>query len=93
MYARFFDGGNSISELEFVFAEHEDYSFNYETEELMGNGDVTLSLQAFKEMVDQPEQRIRIVKIYRGFTSYAEAQKFLNHQTREMVSSLPLEIC
>lgn len=91
MYGRFFDTKRNSSEIEFVFAEHEGFSYEYQTEELLANGQVRIDLQGFIEMVDQPDQRIKIIKTVGDFSSYSEAQSFLNSKAVEMVASVHMD--
>jgi hypothetical protein len=91
MYARFNDSISVKSGLEFVFAEHEDFSYEYQSGKISGYGQTNISLGTFKQMVDQPEPRIRNINTNSGFQSYAEAQFFLEHNPEMRISNFELE--
>jgi hypothetical protein len=74
-----------------VFAEHEDFSYDYDREKISGFGHNEITLKDFTEMVDQPEQRIKVVKVHGNLSSYFEAQMFLNKNALKMMNSLKAE--
>ncbi len=91
MYAQFYDSAVKKSELEFVFAEHEDFSYDYQTGKIRGYGQNDISLNLFREMVEQPDPRIKNIETQGGFESYADAQHFLDNNLEMKINSFELE--
>ena len=91
MYARYSESNADFSEIEFVFAEHEDFIFNYQTEEIFYHGAKEISAQSFKKMVDQPDQRVNIIETTNEIESYADAQFFLNEKIQKTGNKLAFE--
>ncbi|MBN1819474.1 MAG: hypothetical protein JXR31_14355 [Prolixibacteraceae bacterium] len=78
IYARIYEIGFDKTGLEFVFAIHEDFSYDYETYKLNYEGFLEVSLTDFIEAVEKPDQNIKIQKVYRNLNSYKEAQNLLD---------------
>lgn len=74
VYARFYEINFHNTGLEFVFAELEDFSYDFETGQIYRYSSIEICLDDFREMVDRPETRIKINKSVRNIDSYAEAQ-------------------
>jgi len=71
--------------------EHEDYNYDYELDIIVAFGGKEISHESFKDMIDQPNQRLQTLKLFGNFKSYAEAQEFLNTTVVEMVNNLESE--
>lgn len=82
IYSRFYEINFDSSGLEFVFAVHEEFLFDYKNEKLLSANLPQQPLIA--EMVDKPEPRIKILKVYRSFNSYGQAQNFLDEMAYKM---------
>ena len=78
VYARFYEINFHNTGLEFVFAELEDFSYDFETGQIYRYSSIEICLDDFREMVDRPETRIKITKSLRNIDSYAEAQVHMN---------------
>jgi len=78
IYARFYKVTFGHSGLEFVIARHDEFSFDYETEELFSAAEDSDNMKMYNEMVDKPEPKIKIIKVYRSLESYSEAVDKLN---------------
>ncbi|WP_319228503.1 hypothetical protein [Draconibacterium orientale] len=91
MYARYPESIPDFSEFEFVFAEHEDFIFNYHSEKILFHGAKEISSQSFKKMVDQPDQRVNIIETSSEIESYADAQFFLNEKIQMTGNKLAFE--
>lgn len=87
IYTRFYEKNLNNSGLEFVFAELEDFMIDFESGQLFLQKYIKISLADFKEKMDQPDPRLRIVKVLRNIESYAEAQTFLNKLASKMADS------
>lgn len=71
--------------------EHEDFSYDYDLDIIRAYGNKEISHENFKEMVDMPNQRLKALKLFGNFNSYAEAQEFLNKKVVDMINNLELE--
>lgn len=63
MYAQFCDTLANTSGLEFIFAEHEDFAYDYETDKIYLQKFIEISKTDFMKMVDQPDQHIKVFSI------------------------------
>ena len=87
IYTRFYEKNLNNSGLEFVFAELEDFRIDFESGQLFLRKYIKISLSDFKEKIDKPDPRLRILKVLRNIESYAEAQTFLNKLASKMTDS------
>jgi hypothetical protein len=76
--SRFYEKSFDHSELEFVFALHEEFFYIYENHKLKLKEDVNDSISLHPEMIDIPEPSIKILKVYRSINSYSQAQMALD---------------
>lgn len=84
VYSRFYKINFERSGLEFVFATHEEFLFDYNSGKLYLLAGSEKLHPVYPEMVDKPDPKIRIIKVYRSFYSYGEAQQHLNLLADEM---------
>jgi hypothetical protein len=91
-FARFSEVHLNQSTLEFVFAVHEDFTYDYETGKIIAYGFKETRISDYEEMVNSPDQRIRIMNVYQFLESYSDAQLFLNTKAQIMRRNLELEI-
>nr|WP_320023237.1 hypothetical protein [uncultured Draconibacterium sp.] len=84
VFSRFYDLAIGQSGIEFVFAEHADYSYNYETGEIIPTRNVLQKVKVFSEEVDHPDLKINIFTTKRNLQSYGQAQAFLNDEAMRM---------
>ncbi|MDX8338815.1 hypothetical protein SLH46_06460 [Draconibacterium sp. IB214405] len=84
VFSRFYEMAFGQSGLEFVFAEHRDYYYNYETDEIISTRKRNRNLKIFTEQVDHPNLRVTIFKTKRNLQSYGQAQAFLNDEAMRM---------
>lgn len=78
VYSRCYEKYFDHSELEFVFALHKEFLYDYENDKLKLKEDIKESFALLPEMVDKPEPSIKILKVYRSINSYSQAQVALN---------------
>ncbi len=90
-YARFIDNKTNRAGLEFIFARHDDFSYDYDSDRITTCGYLEINRQAFTELVDKPEQRITELKICGNLSSYAEAHSFINQKAQVMLHCLETE--
>ena len=91
VYGRLSQRLYSESSLEFLFMEHEDFNYDYELDIIVAYGGKEISHENFKDLVDRPNQRLKTMKLFGNFKSYAEAQDFLNETVVDMINNLELE--
>lgn len=80
IFSRFYDIKFGKSGLEFIFAIHKEFSYDYEKEEILPTGKIRKNTPIFAESIDKPEPKIHILKISRGINSYSEALTVLNKE-------------
>jgi hypothetical protein len=86
VYSRFYEIKFGGSGLEFVFAIHKEFKYDYEREIIIPRKKFSFNTPVFAEQIDKPNSKINIVKICRGLNSYGEAFNLLNNEAREMYS-------
>lgn len=85
IFSRFYEIRFGGSGLEFVFAVHKEFQFDYVKEVIIPAGKGKKNTPVFAESIDKPNQKMDILKIRRGINSYGEAVNILNQEAREMV--------
>ena len=84
VFSRFYKAAFGKSELEFVFAEHNDFSFDYEKETIIPYENQHKQSRTFAEHVDNPNSKFNILSINRKLKSFGEAETFLNRKAQKM---------
>ncbi len=84
VYSRFYKSNFGSSGIEFVFAEHKDFYFDYETDCIIPRKKTTRLQKVYAEDVDYPRAKINVFEIRQELNSYGEAQVFLNHEAEKM---------
>lgn len=84
IYSRFYEIKFGGSGLEFVFAVHKDFKYDYDKEIVIPGKKFKFNYPVFAEHVDKPDSKINIVKICRGLNSYGEAINLLNEKAHEI---------
>lgn len=92
LYARFYEIKFHRSGLEFVLAEHLEFSYNYEEEKLTPHGNHDLVKSIYPELVDKPNPKIKIIKVNREFNSFAEAIVQLNTKAKSQLNKKPKNV-
>ncbi|MCY1721645.1 hypothetical protein OU798_14920 [Prolixibacteraceae bacterium Z1-6] len=86
VFSRFYEADYGETGLEFVFAEHKDFKFDYETETILPWRGTKKQTPIFAEHVDHPHCRYNIFSVNRQLNSYGEAHIFLNDEALKMRS-------
>ena len=92
IYARFFEIKYQRSGLEFILAEHLEFSYNYAEEKLISTGNHDAKKPVYSELVDKPNPKIKIIKVNREFNSFAEAFNELNKKAKMQLQQKPDDI-
>ena len=73
--------------LKWILAEHEDFSFDYDSGTIFTNGTEEVGMTEFMELADNIEQRVKILATFGNFTTNTEAQKYFNLNAYNMLIS------
>jgi len=92
IYARFFEIKFQRSGLEFILAEHLEFSYNYAEEKLFSTGNQDTKKAVYAELVDKPDPKIKIIKVNRELNSFAEAFTELNKKAKTQFQKKPEDI-
>ena len=84
VFSRFYKVAFGKSGLEFVFAEHKDFSYDYENETILPKKKRRKKTKIFAEYVDNPNSKFNIFIISRKLKSYADAQSLINREALKM---------
>ncbi len=84
VFSRFYEIAFGETGLEFVFAEHADFSYDYDNDKIMRLDISKQKVPVFVEDVDYPGTKINILSVHRNLNSYGEAQRFLNTEAWKM---------
>lgn len=92
LFARLYEIKFQRSGIEFVTAEHLEFSYNYAEEKLILHGNPDSKKPVYSELVDKPSPRFKILKVNREFKSLAEAFVQLNQKAKTQLSQKPQDI-
>ncbi|HYQ59017.1 MAG TPA: hypothetical protein VEP89_16860 [Draconibacterium sp.] len=84
VFSRFYELAFEQSGLEFVFAEHQDYYYDYATGEVLPLRNSIGNRKIFAEQLDNPNTSYNIFATKRNLRSYGQAQEFLNGEATKM---------
>lgn len=85
VYARFYDIRLGESGIEYVFAEHKEFSYDYKSDKLIPEEVTIKNSPVYAEMVDKPNPKFKILRVSRTLNSFAEAFVFLNKKALEIL--------
>lgn len=91
MYATYSDLSVSENDVEFVFAEHEDFVYDYANDKIFLNRHTEIDRADFKNLVDRPEQRTKIFYLTHDLKSYADAEQFLSRKSHPRLDYFVME--
>jgi hypothetical protein len=92
IYARFYEIKFQRSGLEFILAEHQEFSYQYEEGKLVSTGNQDAKKAIYSELVDKPNPKIKILKVNREFNSFADAFAQLNKKAKIQLEKKPDDI-
>lgn len=84
VFSRFYEVDFGDSGLEFVIAEHQDFVYDYEKEQVIPKLRSWNTTPVFAEQVDYPRAKIDIIDINREMQSYGQALVYLNNEAKKM---------
>ncbi|WP_372946986.1 hypothetical protein [Mariniphaga sp.] len=88
IYTRFYEVKYDRTYLEYVFAEHNEFSYDFENDKLIPHDKPKVNTPVFNESVDKPDPKINILKIYRNLSSFAQAREILNRKAQKMMENI-----
>jgi hypothetical protein len=91
IYTRFYEIKFDRTYLEYVFAEHKEFSYDFENEKLIPHLKPKQHTPIFNESVDKPDPKIKIIKIYRNLSSFAQAREILTRKAKKMMENIRAE--
>lgn len=83
VFSRFYEIKFGGSGLEFVFAIHKEFKYNYEKDIIIPKKKFNIKTPVFAELLDKPDLKINVVKVCRDLNSYGEAINLLNKEAYE----------
>ena len=92
LFARFYEIKYQRSGIEFLTAEHLEFSYNYNEEKLISHGNSDANKSVYSELVDKPNPKIKILKVNREFNSFADAFAQLNKKAEIQFQKKPEDI-
>ena len=88
IYARFYEIKFDRTHLEFVLAEHKEFSYDFEKGELIPKNLSGRKSPVYEEMVDKPNPKIEILNIYRNINSFKDAEELLKLKARQIIHGM-----
>lgn len=73
--------------LKWILAEHEDFSYDYDSNTIFTNGIEEVGVAEFMELADNLEQRIKTLATFGNFSTNSEAQQYFNLNAFNMLNS------
>jgi hypothetical protein len=83
VFSRFYEIKFGGSGLEFVFAIHKEFKYDYEKDIIIPKKKFSIKTPVFAELLDKPDLKINVVKVCRDLNSYGEAINLLNKEAQE----------
>ena len=88
IYASFYEVGFERSGIEYVIAVQEEFLYDYKNEKLINASDSKKHLTVYNEMVDKPNPKIKIQKVYRSVNSFGQAFKILTKKAQTIKNKI-----
>jgi len=92
LFARLYEIKYQRSGIEFVTAEHLEFSYNYAEEKLISHGSSDSKKPVYPEQVDKQNPKFKILRVNRDINSLAEAFVLLNKKAKTQLSAKPQDI-
>lgn len=71
--------------LKWIMAEHEDFTYDFESNTIFTNETEEVGMAEFMELADNLEQRVRILATFGNFSNNADAQHYFNLNADKML--------
>ncbi len=85
IFGRFYEIQYDRTYIEFVFAEHKEFSYDFDSERLIPHDGSDRKFPVYNESVDKPEPKVEIIKTFRDINSFAEAYNHLNIKAQSIL--------
>ncbi len=86
IYGRYYKLNSNKSELEFIFAVHSEFSYDYQNSKLVPGSISNSKYPVYNGMVDKPEPKFEILKVLNDIHSYDEVIEKMNSKAKRMVN-------
>ncbi|WP_340110963.1 hypothetical protein [Maribellus mangrovi] len=87
IFSRFYNVAFDRSGLEFIFARHTEFSYDYENDKIFSRDRAKKMLPVFAETIDKPNPKIKIVETIRDLKSFGEALSYLNTKSEHKLKT------
>lgn len=87
VFSQFYEAEIGKTGLEFVFAEHKEFTYDYNNDALIPKSKNKNLTPVFAEHLDYPKAKFNVLNINRNLRSYGEALVFLNQKAGKMMHS------
>ena len=77
VYSRFYRAKMGKTGLEFIFAEHQEFYYDYKNEKIYPHTGRQAKTPIFAENIDKPNPKLNILQVKRDLISYGQAFVFL----------------
>lgn len=84
IFSRFYEAAIGKTVVEFVFAEHKEFSYDYENDAVIATSNNKRQTPVFAENLDYPRAKYNVFNINRDLKSYGEALVLINKQAKKM---------
>lgn len=74
--------------VEWVVAEHLDYKFDYKLDAIVDVQNREMEFKEFMEYTDKLEQHVKYLRTFGNFSTYTDAQQYLNANISQMLFNL-----
>jgi hypothetical protein len=76
-----------------VLAEHRDFSYKFESGQILTNDTQKVDVDEFMELADKLDQRIKVIATFGSFSSNSEALNYFNINADNMlISQKPVKL-
>jgi hypothetical protein len=87
VYGRFYDAGYGKSGVEYVFAVHREFSYNYNLEKIVPKDFSAFNFPFDNSILDNQNPKINIVNVTRNIHSLSDAFNLLNEKAIEILNN------
>jgi hypothetical protein len=87
IFSRFYQVEYNRSGLEFIFAVHSEFSYDYENDKILSRNRAKKLLPVFAETIDKPNPKIKILETVRDLNSFGEALMHLNGKAEQKLQT------
>ena len=87
VYSRFFRVGYEKSGIEYIIAEHEEFFYDYQQDQITTFDSLKRMVPVYSETINKPNPKIKIVNVFRSFRSVGEVYEHLNRKAEKILEN------